>query len=79
MQGAHAFCNAPVTRNLQVTITSVRLRYKGCVSGWLGGGAALAVICVPWLVKVDMERNTTCKLLTREKVSGRHMGREKKT
>lgn len=40
-------------------------------------GADLAVICVPWLVKVDMERNTTCKLLTREKVSGRHMGREK--
>lgn len=32
---------------------------------------------MPWLVKVDMERNTSCKLLTREKVSGRHMGREK--
>lgn len=36
MQTARAFCNASVTRNLQVTITSVRLQYKGCVSGWAG-------------------------------------------
>lgn len=48
MWTAHAFCNASVTRNLQVTITSVSLHYKGCVSGWWAGPGWLSFACRGW-------------------------------
>lgn len=76
MRAAHAFCNTTVTRNLQVTITSTRLQYKDCISGWWAVPGWLSFACPYWWKSTWKE--TPCNSCWLKRRCLADAGREKK-